>query len=92
MLLPGACRPPGTSYAALAPLLPYYQRAARQKLAVARVHSGDPSLWGAIQEQLEQCHELGLDPERTAPERLEPFAEDLALLRVAHRGVLRPRA
>ena len=44
-------------------VLPYYQRAAREKLTVARVHSGDPSLWGAIQEQLEQCAELGLDTE-----------------------------
>jgi precorrin-4/cobalt-precorrin-4 C11-methyltransferase len=44
-------------------VLPYYQRAAREQLAVARVHSGDPSLWGAVQEQLERCHELGLDTE-----------------------------
>ncbi|HET9974540.1 MAG TPA: precorrin-4 C(11)-methyltransferase, partial [Streptosporangiaceae bacterium] len=44
-------------------ILPYYERAARDKLTVARVHSGDPSLWGAIQEQLERCHELGLDTE-----------------------------
>ena len=44
-------------------VLPYYERAARGKHTVARVHSGDPSLWGAIQEQLEQCHELGLDTE-----------------------------
>lgn len=44
-------------------VLPYYERAARDKLIVARVHSGDPSLWGAIQEQLERCHELGLDTE-----------------------------
>ena len=44
-------------------VLPYYERAARQKLTVARVHSGDPSLWGAIQEQLEQCAALGLDTE-----------------------------
>jgi precorrin-4/cobalt-precorrin-4 C11-methyltransferase len=42
-------------------LLPYYQRAARDNLHIARVHSGDPSLWGAIQEQLEQCDALGLD-------------------------------
>ena len=42
-------------------LLPYYQRAAEQNLDIARVHSGDPSLWGAIQEQLEQCEALGLD-------------------------------
>jgi precorrin-4/cobalt-precorrin-4 C11-methyltransferase len=44
-------------------ILPYYERAARDKLTVARVHSGDPSLWGAIAEQLERCHELGLDTE-----------------------------
>jgi precorrin-4/cobalt-precorrin-4 C11-methyltransferase len=44
-------------------VLPYYERAKQQKLTVARVHSGDPSLWGAIQEQLEQCHQLGLDTE-----------------------------
>jgi len=44
-------------------VLPYYERAARQKLTIARVHSGDPSLWGAIQEQLEQCEFLGLDTE-----------------------------
>ena len=44
-------------------VLPYYERAAQEKLTVARVHSGDPSLWGAVQEQLEQCHKLGLDTE-----------------------------
>ena len=44
-------------------VLPYYQRAAQQKLQVARVHSGDPSLWGAIQEQLDQCTAMGLDTE-----------------------------
>jgi precorrin-4/cobalt-precorrin-4 C11-methyltransferase len=44
-------------------VLPYYERAAREALKVARVHSGDPSLWGAIQEQLEQCAALDLDTE-----------------------------
>ena len=44
-------------------VLPCYERAARGKLTVARVHSGDPSLWGAVQEQLELCDELGLDTE-----------------------------
>jgi precorrin-4/cobalt-precorrin-4 C11-methyltransferase len=44
-------------------VLPYYERAAQEHQIVARVHSGDPSLWGAIQEQLEQCHALGLDTE-----------------------------
>jgi precorrin-4/cobalt-precorrin-4 C11-methyltransferase len=44
-------------------VLPCYERAAAGKLTVARVHSGDPSLWGAVQEQLEQCDKLGLDTE-----------------------------
>jgi precorrin-4/cobalt-precorrin-4 C11-methyltransferase len=44
-------------------VLPYYQKAAQNRQAVARVHSGDPSLWGAIQEQLERCEALGLDTE-----------------------------
>jgi precorrin-4/cobalt-precorrin-4 C11-methyltransferase len=44
-------------------VLPYYERAARDALTVARVHSGDPSLWGAIQEQLDQCAALELDAE-----------------------------
>ena len=42
-------------------VLPIYERAARHDLRVARVHSGDPSLWGAIQEQLDRCRDLGLD-------------------------------
>ena len=41
-------------------VLPYYERAAASGLRVARVHSGDPALWGAIQEQLDRCAELGL--------------------------------
>ena len=52
---------------ALLPLegvLPYYQRArAGAGLRIARVHSGDPALWGAIQEQLDRCRELGLETE-----------------------------
>lgn len=40
-----------------------YGEAARENLHVARVHSGDPALWGAVQEQLERCHELGLRTE-----------------------------
>jgi precorrin-4/cobalt-precorrin-4 C11-methyltransferase len=42
---------------------PLYERAARDGLVVARIHSGDPSLWGAVQEQLDLCLELGLDVE-----------------------------
>lgn len=37
-----------------------YDRAAAERLVVARVHSGDPSLWGAVGEQIERCDERGL--------------------------------
>ena len=40
-----------------------YRRAAGARLKVARVHSGDPSLWGAVQEQYDSCVRLGLDVE-----------------------------
>jgi precorrin-4 C11-methyltransferase len=40
-----------------------YRRASREGLTVARVHSGDPSLWGAVQEQYDACVKLGLDVE-----------------------------
>jgi precorrin-4 C11-methyltransferase len=38
-----------------------YDRAAAGGLEVARVHSGDPSLYGALGEQIEQCDARGLD-------------------------------
>src|SRR4029077_8044775 len=41
-------------------VLPLYRRAKDEGLEVARVHSGDPALWGALQEQLDRCRELGL--------------------------------
>ena len=41
-------------------VLPLYRRAKDEGLAVARVHSGDPALWGALQEQLDRCRDLGL--------------------------------
>jgi len=44
-------------------ITPYYDRAAREGLLVARLHSGDPVLWGAIQEQHELCSRLGLETE-----------------------------
>ncbi len=40
-----------------------YERAAREGLLVARVHSGDPALWGAVQEQVERARALGLQVE-----------------------------
>ncbi len=43
--------------------LALYEEAARDGLTVARIHSGDPSLWGALSEQLDACHELGLETE-----------------------------
>jgi precorrin-4/cobalt-precorrin-4 C11-methyltransferase len=39
---------------------PIYRRAQAEGLVVARIHSGDPALWGAVQEQRELCDELGL--------------------------------
>jgi precorrin-4/cobalt-precorrin-4 C11-methyltransferase len=44
-------------------VLALYRRAAGQGLAVARVHSGDPSLWGAVQEQYDAAEEIGLEVE-----------------------------
>jgi precorrin-4/cobalt-precorrin-4 C11-methyltransferase len=41
----------------------FYAQAARAGWRVARVHSGDPALWGALQEQLDRCHDQGLDTE-----------------------------
>ena len=37
-----------------------YERAVAEDLKVARVHSGDPSLYGAVMEQIELCEEMGL--------------------------------
>ncbi|MBW0098094.1 precorrin-4 C(11)-methyltransferase [Pseudonocardia sp. KRD-184] len=44
-------------------VLALYRRAAAEGLAVARVHSGDPSLWGAVQEQYDAAVEMGLSVE-----------------------------
>jgi len=44
-------------------VLPLYERAAQDDLTIARVHSGDPALWGAVGEQIAQCDRLGLDVE-----------------------------
>jgi len=40
-----------------------YARAASEGLGVARVHSGDPTLYGTLHEQLRACRSLGLDIE-----------------------------
>ncbi|MCX2971332.1 MULTISPECIES: precorrin-4 C(11)-methyltransferase [Streptomyces] len=44
-------------------VLAVYARAQRDGLRVARVHSGDPALWGGTQEQVDRCHELGIEVE-----------------------------
>ncbi len=41
----------------------YFEQAAREGLLIARIHSGDPALWGAVQEQSELCRRLGLETE-----------------------------
>jgi precorrin-4/cobalt-precorrin-4 C11-methyltransferase len=38
-----------------------YDRAAAERLMVARVHSGDPTIYGAISEQIAACEARGLD-------------------------------
>ena len=40
-------------------VLALYRRAAADGLRVARVHSGDPSLWGAVQEQYDAAGSSG---------------------------------
>jgi len=40
-----------------------YARAASEGLGVARVHSGDPTLYGTLHEQLRACRSLGLSVE-----------------------------
>ncbi|GAA3239438.1 hypothetical protein GCM10020256_60520 [Streptomyces thermocoprophilus] len=40
-----------------------YERAHAEGLRVARVHSGDPALWGGTQEQLDRCREIGVATE-----------------------------
>ena len=42
-------------------VLAIYKRAAAEGLDVARVHSGDPTLYGTLHEQLGACRALGLE-------------------------------
>ena len=44
-------------------VLAIYRRAAAEGLDVARVHSGDPTLYGTLHEQLGACRALGLECE-----------------------------
>lgn len=52
-----------SSQVALEDMLSLYEQAAEQRWHVARIHSGDPALWGAVQEQLDHCCALGLATE-----------------------------
>jgi precorrin-4/cobalt-precorrin-4 C11-methyltransferase len=45
---------------------PLYQRARDEGLLVARVHTGDPSIYGATAEQRKICERIGI-PHRTIP-------------------------
>ena len=38
-----------------------YERAVAEDLKVARIHSGDPSIYGAVMEQIELCEKLALE-------------------------------
>ncbi len=44
-------------------VLPFYERAVAEGLTIARIHSGDPALWGAMQDQLDRCAAMGLATE-----------------------------
>ena len=52
--------------ASLEDITPLYQRAHDEALLVARVHTGDPSIYGATAEQRRICEEIGI-PHRTIP-------------------------
>ena len=40
-----------------------YRRAERDRLKIARVHAGDPALWGSVQEQHDACTRMELEVE-----------------------------
>jgi precorrin-4/cobalt-precorrin-4 C11-methyltransferase len=63
-----------------------YRRAADEGLHVVRLHSGDPALWGALQEQLDWCARLRL-PTEVVP-GVSAFS---ALAAVAQRELTVPR-
>lgn len=52
--------------ASLEDLAPLYERARDEGLLVARIHTGDPSIYGAIAEQRRLCDRLGIG-HRTIP-------------------------
>ncbi len=67
-----------------------YARAARDGLLVARVHSGDPTLYGALHEQIEECRRLGLSYEIVLT--FERAGQVPVILPVSYPGEPRPPA
>jgi precorrin-4/cobalt-precorrin-4 C11-methyltransferase len=61
-----------SSVLSLEDVLALYDRALASGQTVARVHSGDPSLYGAIQEQIDYCDRIGL------PHEIVPGVSSLA--------------
>lgn len=52
-----------TSVMTLADIGRVFQAARARELDVVRLHTGDPSLYGAVREQMELCEELGIEYE-----------------------------
>lgn len=61
------CRPDATIHDSatmtLEDVLTVYHRAEGRDVAIVRLHSGDPALYGAIQEQIDWCRRAGIDHE-----------------------------
>ena len=51
------------SWKSLEDVVAMYERAREEGLKVARIHSGDPALWGGTQEQLDRCARIGIATE-----------------------------
>ncbi|MFI9384768.1 cobalt-precorrin-4/precorrin-4 C(11)-methyltransferase [Kutzneria sp. NPDC052558] len=51
------------SRAASDDLVELFRRAARDKLRVVRMITGDPVLWGAVRDQVEACRRIGVETE-----------------------------
>ena len=59
-LLPSHAKVYDSSRMSLEEMVVVYKEARERNIDVARVHSGDPSIYGAIQEQIHALDELGI--------------------------------
>src|SRR5699024_11761233 len=59
------------------PILEVYRRAERERLNVVRVHSGDPALWGAVQDQYDACLRMDVEVEIVPGVRSEEHTSEL---------------